>query len=134
MADLEFDVVIIGGGSGGSAAAGRLSQQAGLSVCVLEAGPPDTDPRIRIPLGVMSLMGHARFDWRLVSEPHSHLGGRRVSVPRGRTLGGSGAIPSMVYIRGRASDYDAWARDGCEGWDWQTVLERFKRAENNSRA
>ncbi len=133
MADYEFDVVVVGGGSGGSAVAGRLSQQAGLSVCVLEAGPPDSDPRIRVPLGVMSLMGHGQLDWRFTSEPHAHLGDRRVSVPRGRTLGGSGAINSMVYIRGRASDYDAWAADGCDGWDWDTVLERFKRAENNSR-
>ncbi len=133
MTEHEFDVVVIGGGSGGSAVAGRLSEQTGLSVCVLEAGPPDSDPRIRIPLGVMSLMGHKQLDWRYSSEPHAHLGDRRVSVPRGRTLGGSGAINSMVYIRGRASDYDAWAAEGCDGWDWETVLGRYKRAENNSR-
>ncbi len=133
MNELEFDVVVVGGGSGGCAVAGGLAHGSDLSVCVLEAGPPDSDFRIRVPLGVVSLMGHKHLDWRYTSEPHSHLNGRRVSVPRGRTLGGSGSINSMVYIRGRASDYDAWAADGCDGWDWETVLKRYKRAENNSR-
>ncbi|MEM8682494.1 MAG: GMC family oxidoreductase N-terminal domain-containing protein [Pseudomonadota bacterium] len=133
MTELAFDVIVIGGGSGGSAVAGSLASSGKVSVCVLEAGPADSDVRIRVPLGVMALMGHARYDWRYRSEPHDHLGGRRVSVPRGRTLGGSGAINSMVYIRGRASDYDAWAADGCDGWNWSTVIGRFKRAENNAR-
>ncbi len=133
MNEFEFDVVVIGGGSGGSAVAGRLAELSDLKICVLEAGPRDSDPRIRVPLGVMSLMGHEKLDWRFSSEPHAHLDGRTVSVPRGKTLGGSGAINSMVYIRGRASDYDGWASEGCVGWDWQAVLARFKRAEHNSR-
>ncbi|MEM9688856.1 MAG: GMC family oxidoreductase N-terminal domain-containing protein [Pseudomonadota bacterium] len=133
MTQHEFDVVVIGGGSGGSAVAGCLAEGSRASICVLEAGPPDDDIRIRVPLGVMALMGHPVYDWRYTSEAHTHLNGRRVSVPRGRTLGGSGSINSMVYIRGRASDYDAWAAGGCDGWDWQSVLSRFRNAENNSR-
>jgi choline dehydrogenase-like flavoprotein len=129
----SFDVIVVGGGSAGCALAGRLSQDSGRTVCLVEAGPPDNDPRIRIPLGVMTLMGSERYDWRFRSTPHEHLGGRVVSVPRGRTLGGSGSINSMVYIRGRASDYDRWAELGCTGWGWTEVLERYKRAEQNSR-
>ncbi len=129
----EFDYVVVGGGSAGCAVAGRLSETPGVTVCLLEAGPPDKDLRIKVPLGVMTLMGNATFDWGFKSAPHAHLGGRRVSVPRGKTLGGSGSINSMVYIRGRASDYDRWAELGCQGWDWQRVLERYKQAERNSR-
>ncbi len=129
----EFDYILIGGGSAGCAVAGRLSENASRSVCLLEAGSTDNDLRIKVPLGVMKLMGSERFDWRYRSAPHEHLGGREVSVPRGKTLGGSGSINSMVYIRGRASDYEHWAEEGCTGWDWASVLERYKRAERNSR-
>ena len=108
-----YDYVVVGGGSAGSVVAGRLSEDASKTVCLIEAGPPDSDPRIRIPFGLMGLIGNARFDWCYRSQPHAHLGGRQVSVPRGKTLGGSGSINSMVYIRGRASDYDAWAAQGC---------------------
>jgi choline dehydrogenase-like flavoprotein len=129
----RFDVLVVGGGSAGCALAGRLSEDPNLSVCLIEAGPPDNDPRIRIPLGVMTLMGSKCYDWRFRSAPHEHLGGREVGVPRGRTLGGSGSINSMVYIRGRPSDYDRWADLGCTGWAWSDVLERYKRAERNAR-
>ncbi|MDJ0909070.1 MAG: GMC family oxidoreductase N-terminal domain-containing protein [Woeseiaceae bacterium] len=128
-----YDYVVVGGGSAGSVLAGRLSENRNVSVCLIEAGPPDKDIRIRVPLGVVTLMGHPRYDWRYQSEPHAHLDGKRVSVPRGRTLGGSGSINSMVYIRGRPSDYDGWAVSGCAGWDWQSVLPRFIALENNSR-
>lgn len=129
----RFDIVVVGGGSAGCALAGRLSEDRSLAVCLIEAGPRDNDPRVRIPLGVMTLMGSERYDWRFRSMPHEHLGGRVVSVPRGRTLGGSGSINSMVYIRGRASDYDRWEALGCTGWGWRDVLVRYKRAEQNSR-
>ncbi len=129
----RFDVVVVGGGSAGCALAGRLSEEPARRVCLIEAGPRDNDPRIRTPLGVMMLMGSHRYDWRFKSAPHEHLGGRVVSVPRGRTLGGSGSINSMVYIRGRATDYDRWAELGCTGWGWTEVLERYTRAERNSR-
>ncbi|MEM1263795.1 MAG: GMC family oxidoreductase N-terminal domain-containing protein [Pseudomonadota bacterium] len=132
-ADITVDVLVIGAGSAGCAVAGRLSQEGRHTVGLVEAGPADNSPLIRVPLGVVRLMGHRDFDWRWQSAPHDHLAGRVVSVPRGRTLGGSGAINSMVYIRGRASDYDSWLADGCTGWGWSEVLERFRRAENNGR-
>ena len=128
----QFDYVVVGGGSAGSVVAGRLSENPDHRVCLIEAGPDDDDLRIKIPIGLLWLMGNERFDWCYRSAPHAHLDGKRVSVPRGKTLGGSGSINSMVYIRGRPSDYDAWAKEGCSGWDWDAVLPRFVRQERNA--
>ncbi len=133
MTQNQFDYVVVGGGSAGSVVAGQLSEDPSLSVCLIEAGPDDNDLRIKIPIGLLWLMGNDRFDWCYRSAPHAHLDGKQVSVPRGKTLGGSGSINSMVYIRGRASDYDAWASEGCTGWDWESVLPRFVRQERNAR-
>lgn len=130
---MQFDYVIVGGGSAGSCLAGRLSEDPDINVCLIEAGPPDNDPRIKIPLALIALIGNPRFDWCYESAPHAHMKGHTVSVPRGKALGGSGSINSMVYIRGRPSDYDAWANLGCTGWDWQAVLPYFIRAESNQR-
>jgi len=130
---MQFDYVIVGGGSAGCCLAGRLSEDPEKNVCLIEAGPPDNDPRIRIPLALIALIGNPRFDWCYESAPHAHMNGHTVLVPRGKTLGGSGSINSMVYIRGRPSDYDAWARLGCSGWNWESVLPYFIRAESNQR-
>ena len=130
---MNFDYVIVGGGSAGCCLAGRLSEDADKSVCLIEAGPPDNDLRIKIPVALISLIGNPRFDWCYESAPHAHMNGHTVQVPRGKTLGGSGSINSMVYIRGRPSDYDAWARLGCSGWNWESVLPYFIKAESNQR-
>ncbi|MEL6301071.1 MAG: GMC family oxidoreductase N-terminal domain-containing protein [Pseudomonadota bacterium] len=131
MTEPRFDYVIVGGGSAGCVLADRLSANGRHSIALLEAGPPDNDPRIKIPFGLVGLMSHPRFDWRFTSTPHNHLNDKVVSIPRGKTLGGSGSINSMVYIRGRASDYDRWAELGATGWDWESVLPYFMRQECN---
>ena len=127
----NFDYVVVGGGSAGCVLAGRLSEDPSVSVCLIEAGPPDNDIRINVPFGLTWLMTNPKYNWCYESDAHEHLGDHRVKVPRGKTLGGSGAINSMVYIRGRPSDYDAWAEQGCTGWNWDSVLPVFKRSEDN---
>ncbi len=123
--------MIVGGGSAGCVLAARLSEDPSLSVCLVEAGPPDRDWRVRTPVALVNLMRNPRFNWMYESAPQRELGDRRLGVPRGKTLGGSSSINSMVYIRGRASDYDRWAELGCDGWGWDSVLPLFIRAENN---
>ncbi|MEM9529319.1 MAG: GMC family oxidoreductase N-terminal domain-containing protein [Pseudomonadota bacterium] len=130
---VEFDYVIVGGGSAGCVLADRLSASGRHAVCLLEAGNVDRDLRIKIPFGLIGLMKNPRFDWRFRSAPHAHLGGHEVPIPRGRGLGGSGSINSMVYIRGRPSDYDRWAELGAVGWAWEDVLPVFVDQERNAR-
>lgn len=126
-----YDYVIVGGGSAGCVMAARLSEDADIKVCLLEAGPPDTHPLIHIPLGLLWMMHSKVLNWGFYTNPEPHLDGRRLFWPRGRTLGGSGSSNAMLYTRGHPSDYDAWAELGNAGWSFKEVLPYFKRAENH---
>lgn len=127
----EADIVVIGGGSGGCAAAGRLSEGGKYSVAVLEAGGRNTGLKTIMP-GMMPFQNPGT-NWRFETVPQPGLNGRRGYQPRGRGLGGSSAINAMLYIRGNPADYDEWRDLGCTGWGWDAVLPVFRRAEHNTR-
>jgi len=124
----SFDVVVVGSGSAGSVIARRLVD-AGVRVCVIEAGGVDDNPAIHDPACVMELQGSAD-DWDYVTVPQHGCGGRELHIPRGRVLGGSSAINGMIYIRGHRADYDHWAYLGNAGWGYDDVLPFFKRSED----
>jgi choline dehydrogenase-like flavoprotein len=132
---LEFDFVIVGGGSAGSVLAARLSEDPSVSVCLLEAGGAGRSILVRAPaLGALMVSGRPKINnWACKTVPQPGLNGRRGFHPRGRALGGSSAINAMLYVRGHRLDYDEWAKLGCAGWGWDDVLPYFKRAENNVR-
>ncbi|MES0872534.1 GMC family oxidoreductase [Sinimarinibacterium thermocellulolyticum] len=125
-----YDFVIVGGGSAGCVLANRLSADGRHRVCLLEAGPPDVSPLIRMPAGVLAMMRSDVYNWKLWTVEQPQLGGRRLYWPRGRTLGGSSAINAMCVIRGHAADYDHWAALGNPGWSWREVLPYFRRLEH----
>ena len=129
----EFDYVIVGAGSAGCTLAARLSEDPSVSVCVLEAGGPDTNPLIHAPIGFAFFGDKAPLNWRFETVPQKHLNGRCGRQPRGRTLGGSSSINAMIYIRGSSGDYDRWAAAGATGWGWRDVLPYFLKAEDNGR-
>lgn len=127
----EFDIIVVGGGSAGSAVAGRLSEGGRYSVCLIEAGGTNNNMLVKTP-GFMPFIRGAS-NWKYETVPQKGLNGRTGYQPRGRGLGGSSAINAMVYIRGHKWDYDNWAELGCDGWSYDDVLPVFKRCEDNAR-
>ena len=131
---MEFDYVIIGGGSAGCVMASRLSEDPHTSVCLLEFGGDGKDLAVRVPAGVIMMMRDKPVkinNWAFNTVPQTHLNNRIGYQPRGQCLGGSSAINAMVYTRGSAKDYNRWADNGCEGWGYDEMLPFFKKAENN---
>src|ERR1700687_404418 len=127
-----FDFVVVGGGSGGGAVAGRLSEDPKTSVALLEAGGRCDNWAVTTP-GALALMVPGKLNnWAFDTVPQAGLQGRIGYQPRGKGLGGSSAINAMVYIRGHRSDYDQWASLGNPGWSYADVLPYFKRSEDNS--
>jgi choline dehydrogenase len=126
-----FDYIIVGAGSAGCVLANRLSAEPANRVCLIEAGGPDTNPFIKVPLGVVHLLDHPKVNWRYSSVPQKHAGNRSLPIPLGKTLGGTSSINGMVYTRGHPHDYDDWAAAGCPGWSFREVLPYFRRSENN---
>ena len=134
---MEFDYVIVGGGSAGCVMAARLAENPKLKICLIEAGGEGRDLAIRVPLGIAGTVPAFPFfrfaNWAYETEPQAGLNGRRGYQPRGRGLGGSSAINAMLYTRGHPSDYDGWAAQGCTGWSWEDVLPWFRFSERNER-
>lgn len=126
-----FDYVVVGAGTAGCVVASRLSEDRDQRVALIEAGPPDRHPLIHIPATVGAAIGRPHLNWRFMTEPQTHLAGRRIPLPRGRVLGGSGSINGMVYFRGHPTDFDDWAAAGNPGWSYREVLPYFLRSENN---
>ncbi|MET0291417.1 MAG: GMC family oxidoreductase N-terminal domain-containing protein [Steroidobacteraceae bacterium] len=126
MAD-AFDYVIVGAGTAGCVLANRLSADPDCTVALIEAGPPDSDPAIRVPALVGKAISNPRNGWGFLSVPQKHADERRLPVPRGRVLGGSSSINGMVYFRGHPQEYDDW---GIPGWSYADLLPYFLKLEN----
>ncbi|MEM9704656.1 MAG: GMC family oxidoreductase N-terminal domain-containing protein [Pseudomonadota bacterium] len=130
----EFDFIVIGAGSAGVPIAARLSESGKHTVLLLEAGPPRHPFWVKVPMGyVFFLDRKSSYNWGFETEPEPNLANRVIKAPRGRGLGGTSLINSMLYVRGAPFDYDGWKAQGAEGWGYDDVLPFFKKAESHEK-
>lgn len=129
----EADYVVVGGGSAGAAAAGRLAQS-GATVILLEAGKPDTSVIVTKPgmIGPLHSVPQLKkaFDWGFYTTPQTNMLDRKVPQTRGKVLGGSSSVNGMLWVRGNRANYDSWAAEGNTGWDADSVNEVYRRVES----
>ena len=129
----NFDYIIVGAGSAGCVLAARLSENPKNSVCLLEAGPPDRNPWIHVPIGYAKLFKNKKLNWMYQTKSDDGWVQRSIVAPRGKVLGGSSSINGMIYIRGQKQDYDVWRQLGNKGWSYDDILPYFKKAEIQER-
>ena len=125
-----YDYVIIGAGSAGCVLANRLTEDANISVLLLEAGPKDTYPFIHIPAGFFKTLYNEKVNWCFATEKEEGWGNRSIHWPRGKVLGGSSSINGHLIVRGQREDYDGWAQLGNRGWSFDDVVGYFQKFEN----
>ena len=126
----HYDYIIVGAGSAGCVLANRLSEDSSNKVLLLETGGSDKSIFIKMPTALSIPMNTDKYAWQFHTQPEPYLDNREMHCPRGKVLGGSSSINGMVYVRGHAKDFDEWQQHGANGWDYQSCLPYFQKAES----
>ena len=130
---MQYDVIIVGGGSAGCALATRLSEDASRSILLLEAGPDYSEfeqwpAELRDGTRQDASSPGAAFNWSYQATGTDRQA-RPMDIARGRVMGGSGAVNGQVFLRGLPEDYDSWSEQGNDQWAYQHVLPFFRKLE-----
>lgn len=125
----SFDYVIVGAGAAGCVLASRLSEDADVSVLLVEAGGTDKNPIITMPGALPFVYQNKNIQWNIQSGPEPHLDNRTIDEKSGKILGGSTSINAMIFNRGNPMDYEGWASLGLTDWKFADVLPYFKKME-----
>ncbi|HEY8171534.1 MAG TPA: GMC family oxidoreductase N-terminal domain-containing protein, partial [Dehalococcoidia bacterium] len=127
---MKYDVIVVGAGAAGAAAAVRASEDPSLNVLLLEAGPYyAAESQMPDDLLNGNNNSYTAHDWGFVAEANTT--GRATPFPRGRVVGGSSAVNTAIALRGVPEDYDEWAALGNDEWAWENVLPYFRRLETD---
>jgi choline dehydrogenase len=129
----QVDYIVVGSGSAGSIVAARLSEDANVSVLLIEAGRRDDHPFMAMPIAFPKVATDPAYTWPYETDPEPGLGDRRLPILRGKTLGGCSSINAMINVRGSRHDYDLWRQHGLEGWGYRDVLPYFRKLERSWR-
>jgi choline dehydrogenase/4-pyridoxate dehydrogenase len=130
LSEPGYDYIIVGAGSAGCTLASRLTEDADVTVLVIEAGGWDRHPLLKLPLGWGKVLLDRMYDWGYDTEPEDTMAGRRIEVTRGKVVGGSSSINAMAYVRGNRADYERWASYGLPEWSYDDVLPYFRKQES----
>ncbi len=127
---MSYDYVIVGGGSAGCVLAARLSEDPNHKVLLLEAGGNDSHFLYHWPAG-FAKMTKGIGSWGFSTVPQKHMKDRVLWYTQAKVIGGGSTINAQIYTRGNRLDYDTWAQMGCKGWDYDSVIKYFRKAEDN---
>lgn len=127
---MEFDYIVVGGGTAGCVVASRLTENSSIRVLLIEAGVPDRNVWIHVPLGVGRLLTNNKYVWPFSTEPEPELHGQKIYTPRGKVLGGTSSINGMGWVRGDPIEFDRWRELGNTGWGFADVLPIYRRMED----
>ncbi|MCX5516740.1 hypothetical protein C3941_17865 [Kaistia algarum] len=132
---MDYDYIVVGGGSSGCVTAWRLVEKYGARVLMLEAGHLDDSMLFKMPAGFFKMLGGSKYLNIYESEPQPALGGRTSKVPQANVLGGGSSVNAMIYMRGKPSEYAEWdaAVGNNAGWSWEHMLPYYTRLEGNER-
>ncbi len=109
--------------------ANRLSEQSGVTVALIEAGPNDTSPYIHMPRGVAKLISKQSHLWFYATQPEPHTAMRPDYWLRGKVLGGSSSVNGMVWVRGQPADFDDLAALTSADWSWEQIGRCYEEME-----
>ena len=126
----KYDYIVVGAGSAGCVLAARLSEDPNVKVLLLEAGRPSSSIFVHMPAGIRVLYTSPKHNWQFWTEPQTELNNRKIYIPRGKVVGGSSAINSMIAIRGNPQDYDSWEAQGCRGWGYENLRPYLRKIED----